>query len=203
MEYGALAKFTFDWIGREIDPERWCYHSLVHTRAVVEDAGEFGLAASLSPAELELLRAAALLHDTGYAFDPGNHEQASAAFARRILPQFGATPEEVERAATLILATKLPYHPVSELEALLCDADLGRLGTADFSEMAARLRRELAAGGRYFSELEWLELEYGFLSNTTYFTAVARERRGAGLLRNLEAMRLAVQRTREAAACGR
>ena len=47
MEYGELAKFTFDWIGREIDPERWCYHSLVHTRAVVEDGFAFHFAEDL------------------------------------------------------------------------------------------------------------------------------------------------------------
>lgn len=64
------------------------------------------------------------------------------------------------------------------------DADIGRLGTADFVGAALLLRRELAHCGRQFTDLEFWQFESGFLGKTEFYTAAARRLRGAGLERN-------------------
>lgn len=138
----------------------------------------------LPESELSLLRAAGWLHDTGYAIDPANHEEASARKAQEVLPQLGCTPEETLRITGLIRATSLEREPAELAERIMRDADIGRLGTADFVGAALLLRRELAHCGRQFTDLEFWQFESGFLGKTEFYTAAARRLRGAGLERN-------------------
>ena len=92
--------------------------------------------------------------------------------------------------AALILATEFPPRPRNFSEELLCDADMGRNGADDFPEAAALLRKELAAGGRPMNDAEWVAFETVFLLNFRYFTPAAQELRGAGVMRNLERLKL-------------
>jgi len=92
-------------------------------------------------ADLEVIRAAALLHDAAGAV-PGpesgrhNHEQASAAFARQVLGEEGWSSERVEAVAHCIRAHRYrSLEAPSTLEArILYDADkldvLGAFGVA-------------------------------------------------------------------------
>ena len=67
---------------------------------------------------------------------------------------------------------------------------MGRNGADDFPEAAALLRKELAAGGRPMNDAEWVAFETVFLLNFRYFTPAAQELRGAGVMRNLERLKL-------------
>jgi len=87
MDEKRVEEWAVKWIGENLDPRRWCYHHLGHVRDVVADAAEFGRLSGLPESELSLLRAAGWLHDTGYAIDPANHEEASARKAQEALPQ--------------------------------------------------------------------------------------------------------------------
>ena len=184
MDEKRVEEWAVKWIGENLDPRRWCYHHLGHVRDVVADAAEFGRLSGLPEPELSLLRAAGWLHDTGYAIDPANHEEASARKAQEVLPQLGCTPEETLRVTGLIRATSLEREPAELAERIMRDADIGRLGTADFVGAALLLRRELAHCGRQFTDLECWQFESGFLGKTEFYTAAARRLRGAGLERN-------------------
>jgi len=105
--------------------------------------------ASLEGGDLELLRAAALLHDAEGAA-PGennqrsNHQHASADFATRILEQEGWPQERIEAVRHCIRAHRFrdPSEPPATLEArILFDADkldvLGAVGTARVIAYAA------------------------------------------------------------------
>src|SRR4249920_1652254 len=57
---------------------RSSYHSLEHTKEVAEAAGKIGKGSGLSDEELEAVVIAAWFHDTGYLFEPKDHEKQSA-----------------------------------------------------------------------------------------------------------------------------
>ena len=108
MRLEPVKNWVFDFIGRNVDPSRWCYHSRIHTRWVLEDVTLFATRSKVGEAELLRLQVAALFHDTGYSRGGGNHEAASAAIAVTVLPRFGFPKEELNRIAALILATEFP-----------------------------------------------------------------------------------------------
>lgn len=124
MDEKRVEEWAVKWIGENLDPRRWCYHHLGHVRDVVADAAEFGHLSGLPESELSLLRAAGWLHDTGYAIDPANHEEASARKAQEVLPQLGCTPEETLRITGLIRATSLEREPAELAERIMRDADI-------------------------------------------------------------------------------
>jgi predicted metal-dependent HD superfamily phosphohydrolase len=184
MDDKRARDWALEWIGRNLDPQRWCYHHLWHIRHVAEDVAEFGCAAGVSAGELSCLVSAAWLHDTGYATDPRRHEEASAKIAREVLPGLGATAAETELVASLILATWPVLTPHTPLEKLMRDADVGQLGTPNFLEAALLLRRELERGGKVFTEHEFWSFERNFLARIDFFTDIAKKLRGPGLERS-------------------
>lgn len=193
MDEKRVKEWALEWIGRNLDPDRWCYHQLWHVRRVVEDVTEFGCAAGVSAEELSLLRSAAWLHDAGYATDPKHHEEASARIALEILPGLGVSAGDADTIAALILATDPSRNLESPLEKLIRDADIGQVGSSRFFEAVELLRRELAQNGKHFTDLEFWRFERDFLCNINFRTEAARKLRGPGLERNrsLVAARLA------------
>ncbi len=181
MDERRAKEWALEWIGKNLDPQRWCYHHLWHVRHVVEDVTEFGREAGVCAHELSCLVTAAWLHDTGYATNPHRHEEASAKIAREVLPGFGATAEETELVASLIMATWPVLTPRTPLEKLMRDADVGQLGTPNFLEAALLLRRELELGGQVFTDHEFWCFERNFLGRICFFSEVAQTLRGPGL----------------------
>ena len=162
MEYAELRDEVFALFAERLDPECWCYHSTVHTAFVLEDVLTFGRRAGVAAENLELLRIAALFHDTGFIFDPENHEAASAAFARERLSAAGMPAARVAQVERLILATRVPTAPADLLEAVICDADIGQMATGCFLWLGARLRRELARNGMPLEGIAPWQLGVGF-----------------------------------------
>ncbi len=179
-----LERWVREYLETNVNESRWPYHSAWHTFAVVRDADLLGCDSGCSSGERRLLRVAALLHDTGYGVSPERHEEISSALAGRILPEFGFESEEIAVVRRLIEATRLPTAPADELEMLICDADLGMLGSPDFPTGTQRLRNELELSGKTFTEEEWWRMEMEFLNGVSYYSSAARSRFGAGLERN-------------------
>ena len=181
MDDKRAKEWALAWIGKHLDPRRWCYHHLWHVRHVVEDVTEFGREAGVSAHELSCLVTAAWLHDTGYAVNPHRHEEASAKIAHEVLPGLGATAEETGLVASLIMATWPVLAPRTFLEKLMRDADIGQLGTPNFLEAALLLRRELELGGQVFTDHEFWCFERNFLGRICFFSEAAQKLRGSGL----------------------
>lgn len=119
---------------RDDDP----VHGFDHVLRVLRTAERIGKQLG---ANLEILRAAALLHDAaganpGEAGDRGEHEQVSAAFARKILTEKGWHQEAIEAVVHCVKAHRFrKQQPPQTLEAkILFDADkldvLGAFGIA-------------------------------------------------------------------------
>ena len=184
-DLARAAAYALTRLSREL-PADLCYHSVAHTRDDVLPAAE-RLAAQegLGAEELLLLKTAALFHDLGFLERVQQHEEASIAIAREVLPGFGYAPAQVEAVAQLIRATILPQSAETPLEQLLADADLDVLGSADFFEKSALLRRERTALGERFSDEAWHRSQLAFLKRHCYFTPAARHLREAGKQRNI------------------
>lgn len=150
------------------------YHSVDHTVDVLNQAiriaGEEGIT---NEEDLFLLKVATLYHDTGFLYIYTGHEEKSQEIARKELPQFGLSPQQMDKISGLIHATRIPQNPVNHLEQVLCDADLDYLGRDDFFPVANMLFQELLSYKMVANEQEWNHIQIKFLTAHHYFTATS------------------------------
>jgi uncharacterized protein len=161
-------------------PPGLVYHAIAHTRDEVVPAVEtLACMEGVKGNSLNLLLTAAWFHDLGFVESAVYHELVSARIALEVLPSFGFHKKEVEMIRWAILATALPQYPRTHLEEILADADLDILGSKNFMQRNADLRRELANQGRHFTDEQWYSSQLRFLERHQYFTASAHMLRHA------------------------
>jgi uncharacterized protein len=178
-----------DYILAELDsklPENLTYHGLWHTKNVYEAAGDFVKYYKLNEHDKLILETAALYHDCGFLNVYRNHEEAGCVITGEILPGFGYTSEEIENIQELIMATKIPQSPKQFLSELICDADLDYLGGDDYDRIASLLYEEFKEYHIISTELQWFEMQAGFLESHTFFSEFSRNHRDPKKLNNLE-----------------
>jgi predicted metal-dependent HD superfamily phosphohydrolase len=151
-------------------PAHRSYHSYDHTLDVYRTAITIAAAEGVGGEELDLLKTAALFHDSGFLIQDDEHERASCAIAHEALPAFGYSTGQIDRICGMIMATKIPQEPTDELARILCDADLDYLGRPDFFRIGATLFNEFKHYGVLNTEREWNELQVRFLEKHHYFT---------------------------------
>ena len=174
-DFTAATNYALHRLERELSP-LLTYHNVAHTRDDVTPAAEeLARLQLVSAEETLLLVTAAWYHDLGYVERRDNHETTSARIAGEALPGFGYAPGQVEAIQKLILSTRLPTAPTNWLEEALVDADLAHLGGPWFMDHNVRLRQELAAYGKEFSDAQWYADQLKFLQKHRYYTSVARQ----------------------------
>jgi predicted metal-dependent HD superfamily phosphohydrolase len=180
----------FNYVSKEVFdvlPGDLFYHRRDHTKRVMEKSLLLADAAGLDETDRILLFTAAVLHDTGYGKKYTVNEGAAAMLASKLLPDYGFEYEEIETIKSMILATNLVIQPVTQLELLLADADLGYLADADFLDWSELLRQEWCAHHDFEgSKADWLQLQIRFLSTYEYFTEEAKQLFDAGKKQNIE-----------------
>lgn len=210
-----MADFNFDMASefarRRLEtrlPVYLYYHSAVHTmQDVVPAVKRLAKMEGVEGEDLLLALTAAWFHDLGFIFINGDtpleyktrvsqHEEASAAIAQQVLPDFGYSKAQVEVVVNAIMATQLPQTPHNLLEQIVADADLDSLGRSDFWKISYRLKEELAAFGMPTSEEEWLTRQLNFLLSHHYFTASAQRLRQPGKEENIRDIRARLQKLR-------
>jgi HD superfamily phosphodiesterase len=117
-------------------PARLTYHCFEHTVDVHTSAITIGEEEGVTGDDMELLKTAALFHDSGYLLGTERHEFAGCSLVREHLPRFGYSVDQVETVCSMIMATEVPQRPIDALGEVLCDADLDYLGRPDFSALA-------------------------------------------------------------------
>jgi class 3 adenylate cyclase/predicted metal-dependent HD superfamily phosphohydrolase/sugar lactone lactonase YvrE len=150
------------------------YHSINHTKDVVNAVERIALLEGVTDESLFLLKTAAILHDAGFIERYDNNEEIGAIMAAEILPKYGYTEQHIKTIVELIHVTEIPHKPLNKI---LCDADLDYLGRDDFDEIADKLRRELREMGKIQSDRQWDEIQVKFLNQHQYFTQTAKELR--------------------------
>lgn len=176
MDQEEAAAFIKAKLKQEL-PYGRTYHSYGHTLDVHNAAVDIAKREGVNGEDLQLLRTAALFHDSGFIKVDLEHEEASCQMARDHLPRFGYTPGQVEKICSMIMSTRIPQSPNDELSRILCDADLDYLGRDDFFRIGNTLFEELKSYGVVSSEREWNELQLRFLETHQYFTSTNKNGR--------------------------
>ncbi len=168
LDFEAAEKYIVTRLEKEMP--RLQYHNIDHIYDVLAAALSIAKTESLTEDETSLLRLAALFHDAGFIRSPKNHEQMGAEMATEALPKFGLSADQIEVVCKMILATKIPQTPATQLEKILCDADLDYLGREDFYEIGGRLLEELKDQGIVETEREWNLVQRTFLESHRFHT---------------------------------
>ncbi len=176
MQYDKLYTFVISKLENELDAHI-LYHNVHHTQSVIENATHIGEKENINEHELITLKTAALLHDVGFLKNHLNHEALGCEFAKKHLPAFEYSHQEIDAICQMIMATKLPQTPKNHLSKILCDADLFYLGGDKFDFFANKLFEELKLNGIIKTKEEWHKRQIEFLNAHHYFTKTAKQER--------------------------
>ncbi len=176
MNFEQLKTFILNRLNTELSP-KLTYHGIHHTKNVFARAGDYIKRMNIGEYDAQLLRTAALMHDTGFLFTYDNHEEYSIKYASELLPDYRYKPEEIERINGMIRATKIPQQPTNILEDIIGDCDLDYLGTDSFYPVSHTLFEELKAYNKVSGEKDWNQLQIRFLQKHQYHTPFAKKYR--------------------------
>jgi uncharacterized protein len=187
-DFESARTYAIERLSNDLDPAL-VYHCLEHTRdEVTVVSANYAREYGVDEEELLLLKTAACFHDLGFLECREGHEKVSVRIAREVLPDYGYTPEQIDRIAEIIMATQLPQSPNSLLEQIIADADLDVFGREDFIERNRCLRQEMEAFGRQMSDAEWYAAQIRFAQAHEYFTEAARRKNSMRKSQNIAAM---------------
>ena len=158
-------------------PDNLYYHNVKHTIDVVTQVELIGRSEGVKDEEMLILKTAALFHDMGHLVNYDTHEEESAKLAKKILPEYQYTKEQIEKICNLILVTQMPPNPKNLLEEIMCDSDLDYLGRTDFVPVSINLYKEYHERKKIDSILEWNQMQLKFIKGHQYFTKTAQKLR--------------------------
>ncbi|MFH1321683.1 MAG: adenylate/guanylate cyclase domain-containing protein [Bacteroidota bacterium] len=175
-EFIKLKEFILNKLKKEL-PSNLSYHGVHHTVDVYNSAINIALSEKTKKEEIELLKIAALFHDSGFIKTYKGHEEESCKIARSVLPRFNFSKKQIDVVCGMIMATQVPQNPKNHLEKIICDADLDYLGRDDFYQISETLFKELNAVGIEMDEIKWNEIQLKFLESHHYFTKTTKSLR--------------------------
>jgi len=182
-------------------PSYLSYHDIHHTKSVINACEHLAKTENISGDELVLLKTAALFHDAGFLQHHDEHEDLSCQLARKHLPEFNYTQNQIETICQVIMATKIPQKPVNHLGEVLCDADLYYLGGDQYAANAENLFKEYKKLDIVKNQIEWEVKQTKFLSAHHYFTQTAikeRDEQKQNTLRDIQSKLSATVTTNKA-----
>ena len=165
-----IEKYASDLILKE-SPENLTYHTIDHTRRVVNNAETIGASENISEDEMNILLASAWFHDTGYIKKYQGHEKESVAIAMTFLKLKDVDEDIRDLISDSIMATTFPHHPTQRIAEILCDADFMHMGIDNYFEHAEKLRQELKnAGIRKLNKLNFKKESVHLFKHHSYNT---------------------------------
>ena len=186
LSFEEIKKHVIGKLTKGLSPEL-TYHNVSHTMDVLKHVMEIAEQEGIeNEEELLLLKVSVLYHDVGFLNLYSGHEEISCTVAKEELPQFGFSPEQIEKVCGMIRATRVPQQPKTKLEEILCDSDLDYLGRNDFFEIGAGLYKEFLDQKIINNDREWNLLQVRFLENHHYFTQTSKACREKLKQMNLE-----------------
>lgn len=171
-QFTDLQEIVLDRLEKEL-PSHLYYHNFKHTIDVINQAELIGYGEGVDDESILLLKTAALFHDAGHIIGYDEHEYNGTKLAKEYLPRYNYSKEQIEKICELIMATKLPPNPTTNLESIMCDSDLDYLGRSDFIPVSNTLFKELKEQNKIGSLNDWNKLQVKFLSVHQFFTKTA------------------------------
>ena len=154
-------------------PATLAYHNAQHTEYVVDKAHMLAIHENITGRELELVKIAALYHDTGFLLDHLEHENLGCQIVSQDLEEL-LNPEELEKVCGMITATKIPQRPQNLMEMIVADADLFYMGTSNYKKFSQRLYLEMKHFNPSIGDEKWLEIQLNFLATHNYHTTYGK-----------------------------
>ncbi|MGN6400433.1 MAG: Pycsar system effector family protein [Flavisolibacter sp.] len=172
----ATRNYVTDLFTNSLNPQ-FVFHNLDHTEDVADACSRMADHYQLSDDDRFVLSLAAWFHDTGYTSGHAEgHEDVSVQLANDFLQQHQVDDNIIQRVTSAIQATRMPQSPLSQVEKILCDADLMHLATEDFKARNQLLKQEREnLLGTKISKKEWRKGNVQFLENHKYFTDYAQQ----------------------------
>ncbi|MBD1391705.1 Pycsar system effector family protein [Mucilaginibacter glaciei] len=189
MNYQHLLKqvneYTLDYYKQHTNPTL-IYHSKQHTEYVAGKATQIANHYQLNDRDFFVVVAAAWFHDLGYMVDMKAHEEESAKLADAFLKERKVDDAVIKDIDDCIMATKMPQSPRTQLQQIICDADLFHLGTDDFADKDKLLHNEVEnISNTEISKQEWRVKSITFLQGHHYHTDYAQLLLSDGKQKNL------------------
>jgi len=185
IQFTDIQELILDQLEKEL-PRYLYYHNVKHTVDVVTEVELIGWAEGLDDEGILLLKTAALFHDAGHIIAYDEHEYHGTELARKLLPGYGYSEEQIEKIGSIIMATKLPPEPKDIYQEIICDADLDYLGRSDMIPVSNTLYKELSEQNMIGTLNDWNKLQLKFISGHTYFTKTARSLREVNKQKQIE-----------------
>ncbi len=129
--FHAVKKLVYEKLRKKL-PKNLVYHGLPHTKDVVNAAENIAIREKVRGRDLELVKIAAIMHDSGFLSVYQGHEEVGAEWAAELLPKYGYNEEEIALVQGMIIATKIPQSPKNKFDNIICDSYLDYLGRNDF-----------------------------------------------------------------------
>lgn len=158
-------------------PKHLTYHNLDHVLDVLEVCNQYIKRNKIKGDDAYLLRIGAIAHDMGFLKTIVNHEEVGAEMAAEIMASLDMKSKHIEVVKGLILATKIPQNPKTELQQIICDSDLDYLGRNDYPEISSRLYLEFKATNVIKTDEDWKNLQISFLTKHEFHTSFAKKYR--------------------------
>lgn len=173
IEFEVVKEHILEKLKSELSPLLY-YHGIEHTKKVIKEVEEIGRLEGVNKEEIILLKTAALYHDIGFLERYEENEAIGTRIAKETLPDFGYDEQQIQVISDIIMATKLPQKPKNKLQEIICDADLGNLGSEEFFELNHKLRKEIIEyQSKELSLKDWYVTTLKFLEEHSYFTTSA------------------------------
>ncbi len=163
------------------------YHGIHHTMDVMKTVNFYIRKKKIPTQKAQLLRIAALYHDIGFTETYKEHEAKGVEILRKAMQECGADEKKYfEILASLIMATKIPQNPKTELENILCDADLFYLGGNEYYSISDTLYTELKNFKLIQTLDQWNRIQISFLTGHGYYTSFAKKKLQQGKNNRIE-----------------
>ncbi|MBL4675395.1 MAG: HD domain-containing protein [Mucilaginibacter sp.] len=170
--------------------DRLVYHNIEHTENMLAASTQIGNHYQLNESDFFIVHAAAWFHDLGYMVDFKRHEEEGSNLAVAFLKEYEVEPQIIDEIKGCIMATQMPQNPKTELEKIVCDADLFHLGTDDFFKTDKQLLKELATvHGIEMSKNEWRKKSIKFLEAHHYHTDYCQVLLNSGKQKNIKILK--------------
>lgn len=150
------------------------YHDVSHTEDVISKAIFLAELQKLSQKNTDLIKIAALYHDSGFLLSRDDHEEKSCKIAESDLSKTSMKTEDIDTICLMIQATKIPQRATNTLQKILADADLFYLGTNNYKFYAEKLYREIKHFSPEISSEEWYTIQIDFMEQHSFFTGYGK-----------------------------
>lgn len=170
------------------------YHTLDHTRQVVDHANEIAAHYELPDKDVTILNIAAWFHDTGHlSGGPVDHEERSVELMRTWISSRDMYASLADDIASTILATRMDTQPSNMLESIIKDADTYHFGTKEFKELDKLMRKEMKLRELNTILMDWEKNTLAMLEQHEFYTEYCKKNLEQRKLKNITQLRRQVE----------